>query len=221
MYTKSSMDTPGFSERPSNVVPSSVRKLLLHWSNDAASRAAMHDMSWTYFRKWNLITMLSGMTLVSLSSISTLGIGRIQGMSCETATVVTISFSICSIFGSLVIAINRFIGYAELQQQHDFFADSYDVLHRDILANLIVNNTDASVFVSDAEFMKHCKIQLDTLMDRAPAIPFAVRVKGNLAGEVPSKRGAWRGRSRQAMLRSPPPVTHARTQTATDTECPV
>jgi hypothetical protein len=193
------MDTPGFSERPSNLVPSSVRKLLLHWSNDAASRAAMHDMSWMYFRNWNLLTMISGMIMISASSISTLGIGRVQGVSCETASVVTISFSICSILGSLVIAINRFVGYAELQQQHDFFADSYDVLHRDILSNLIVNNTAASVFVSDAEFMKHCKIQLDTLIDRAPAIPFAVRAQASSA-----KRGVWRGGACQRS--SPPPA---------------
>jgi hypothetical protein len=69
------------------------------------------------------------------------------------------------------------MNYPELQLQHDLYSDHFQMLHNDISLNIALNNTMDSVFKNSSEFAKHCKHNLDILIDKAPPITAGAKKK--------------------------------------------
>lgn len=151
-----------------------TQKLLNDWAAFCREQSTLHEMSWTMFRKLNLSTMIPAMLLSSISGISVIGFGN-GNDACNTDSTTLIALGACSITAGALLAINKFLNYSELQQQHDMYCDGYLMLFNEILLQVAINNTSDSVFKNKTEFTKHCKNRLDMMIDKAPAIPKTVK----------------------------------------------
>jgi len=77
------------------------------------------------------------------------------------------------------MAINKMMGFMELQHQHDMFSDDFTALYYDILLNMMLEGTNQNMFSSRPEYIKYIKYRIDRLIYRSPPIPSSVRERYN------------------------------------------
>lgn len=121
-----------------------------------------------------MLTVIPSLSLVAIS-----GIGTLSSSQAHIPQGYLIGFGICGLFSGFLLAVNTFLKYNELQQQHDFFSDAFMIFHNDIQMNLSLQNTSEPTFRSFIEFTKYMKYRLDILIDKAPPIPPAIMKKHN------------------------------------------
>jgi hypothetical protein len=149
--------------------------LVHNWITHCRDNSRMHDMSRAYFRMYNMLTTIPSIILASVSGVSMLGIAT-KDANCNNNTAVII-LGVCGLLSGTLMSINRFLRYPELQENHDIYGDSFQILYHEIELQHVISGTPDSVFKSRIEFMKHCKHRMDILIDKAPSIPGAIRTK--------------------------------------------
>jgi len=80
-----------------------------------------------------------------------------------------------------------------VQQQHDIYSDSYEIMYNDIALNMTLGKSSHRMFNNDSEFIKYLKYKMDQLIDRAPPITNYIRKKYEKNNPAPTR---WR-RSRE------------------------
>jgi hypothetical protein len=149
--------------------------LVKSWSKHCKEQSALHDYSWSYFKQLNMWTSLTSILLSSISGVSLLGITP-SSSDCGKTILYYVLGGLGLASGTL-LAINRFCKYPELQEQHDIYCDSFELLGNDISLHAVIHDTTESIFKTPIEFIKHIKNRMDILIDKAPAVPLLVRSK--------------------------------------------
>jgi hypothetical protein len=151
-------------------------ELLKSWKIICKKKSIMHDLSYSYIKKYNILTMIPSIILSGFAGITMVSIG-IQNSTTDCdkesnliKTILPIFFGICGVVSSSLIGINRFLQYPEIQQRHDIYSDEFEILHNDIYLQLSLDESN-SMYKTSAEFAKFCKARLDILIDKAPQIP--------------------------------------------------
>jgi hypothetical protein len=158
----------------------SSESLVCTWIKHCRDNASMHDMSRAYFRMYNMLTMIPAIFLASASGISMLGMQTIMSKGEDCSNHIAVVFlGACGLVSGTLISVNRFLRYPELQEHHDIYGDSFQILHNELELQHAISDSPESVFKSRIEFIKYCKHRMDILIDKAPAIPGAVRKKYN------------------------------------------
>lgn len=157
----------------------SVHDLLVKWAKFAKRQSEMHDMSWAYFKSWNLSSAIISTVIVSASGLVTIGLGQ-RPQSCDggesgPTSIPIIVAGAMSLVGSTIMAINKLLAYGEIQQQHDIYSDSYEIMYNDIALNMTLGKSSHRMFNNDSEFIKYLKYKMDQLIDRAPPITNYIR----------------------------------------------
>lgn len=155
--------------------PPPVEGVLRKWRATCARYARMHDQARAHFRWLNHATMVSSIVLSSIASASSLGVVTVGDTCASRATNwFVVAFNAVGLASSCIMSVNRFLGLADLQKEHDFYSDMYDMLTKEIDMQVALDRDarDAMrMFVSLGEFAKHCKGRMDVYIDKGPAIP--------------------------------------------------
>jgi len=150
----------------------STHYLLITWIEYCKRHSFLHSKSSNYFRKWNILTSIPAIVLSTLSGITSITLSFQN---------VSIYFSIGAGLGTLLstilFSVNKLLKYPELQELHDVYGDSFEILHNEIKMQMSIKNDDELMFRTRTEFMKYCKYKLDMLIDKAPSIPEALEKK--------------------------------------------
>jgi hypothetical protein len=191
----------------------SVHDLLVKWAKFAKRQSEMHDMSWAYFKKWNLTSAIVSTIIVSASGLVTIGLGQ-RTSSCNgessSPSIPIIIAGAMSLVGSTIMGINKLLAYGEIQQQHDIYSDSYEIMYNDIALNMTLGKSSHRMFNNDSEFIKYLKYKMDQLIDRAPPITNHIREKYDKKYPQPKR---WR-RSREQNALVTKTNTHLQMQEA-------
>lgn len=175
--------------------PTPVERVLLRWRGVCARHARMHDMARAHFRWLNHATMVSSIVLSSVASASSLGVASVGDPCARAASWFIVAFNAVGLAASCIISVHRFLGLAELQKEHDFYSDMYDMLAKEIDMQLALDaEADGAqrMFASLGEFSKHCKGRMDVFIDKGPALPafIARRVPADGGGAAEEERCA-------------------------------
>jgi hypothetical protein len=154
-------------------------ELVKTWTKNCQDNSLMHDMARAYFKKYNMFTMIPAILLASISGVSLVGFASKthDDNNNNINYFISIMFGVCSILSGSLISINRLLRYPELQEQHDIYSDSFEILHHEIDLQRVIMDTDDSVFKNRFEFMKYVKHRIDIIIDKAPPIPGTIRSK--------------------------------------------
>ena len=153
--------------------------LINTWEKYCKLKTCQHDLCYVRFRAYNIWISIGSLVLSGLAGIAMLGVTPTQQSgSCDSQNNKSVVYYILasfSIFGGILTAINKICKYAELQEQHDIYCDAYSVLYNDIIMNKTIFLTHESIFKSPIEFIKFINKRLDSLIDKEPSIPYAMK----------------------------------------------
>lgn len=153
---------------PSNI----VKQLLEEWRIYCDAHSRMHTSALGYYKFANRVIMISSILMSSISSALSLTIVS-NNSECSNSTFTTtlIVLNSIGVASTALITIHRFLNLDELQHLHDLYGDAHLSLAKDIQMNVALQQGDKPVFHSIEEMTKNVKSRLDTLIDKAPAIP--------------------------------------------------
>ncbi len=158
-----------------NLARKSVHMLLTKWANFAKKQSEMHDMAWAWYRFWNITSSVTSMIIVCISGIVSITFG--QHDTCNMTSAPIIIAGSMTLIGSTIMAMNKLMGLGEIQQQHDIFSDSFEIIYNDIAVNMTISNSSHRVFANDYELIKFLNFKIDQLIDRSPTISNTIREK--------------------------------------------
>ena len=176
----------------------SVHDLLVKWAKFAKRQSEMHDMSWAYFKKWNLTSAILSTIIVSASGLVTIGLGQRPSSCNGESSIPIIIAGAMSLVGSTIMGINKLLAYGEIQQQHDIYSDSYEIMYNDIALNMTLGKYSHRMFNNDSEFIKYLKYKMDQLIDRAP--PITNHIREEYDKKYPQPKRWRRSREQNALL---------------------
>lgn len=149
-----------------------VRQLLEEWRIYCDAHSRMHTSALSYYKFANRVIMISSILMSSISSALSLTMVS-SNDSCTTSTFTStlIVLNSIGVVSSALLTIHRFLNLDELQHLHDLYSDSHLTLAKDIQMNMVLQQGEKPIFHSIEEMTKNVKSRLDTLIDKAPAIP--------------------------------------------------
>lgn len=151
----------------------SVKTLLIDWSEFARKQSDLHNISWSHFRKWNIISSVTSISLTSIAGMSTI-IAAQYPINCRNThetSIPLIVIGALGISGGIAMGINKLMRFSDLSTEHDIYSDSYEIMYNDINMNLTLNRfSNHNMFNGNDEFIKFTKFKLDRLIDKAPPI---------------------------------------------------
>ena len=140
-------------------------ELLSNWGDHAACYTWMHD---TTQRKFSKINMYLGIPVIILSTVSgtaNFGISTIfpAGFGYGNAIIGTLS-----LITGVISTVSNFLGYAQAEEAHRISGIQWSKFRRTIETELSLHPEERE---PPGEFIKHCKAELDRLMEQSPLIP--------------------------------------------------
>jgi hypothetical protein len=150
-----------------------VRQLLEEWRIYCDAHSRMHTSALSYYKFANRTIMILSILMSSISSALSLTMVSNNSNTCATSTFTStlIILNSIGVASSALLTIHRFLNLDELQHLHDLYSDSHLTLAKDIQMNMVLQQGEKPIFHSIEEMTKNVKSRLDTLIDKAPAIP--------------------------------------------------
>ncbi|GAX85720.1 hypothetical protein CEUSTIGMA_g13135.t1 [Chlamydomonas eustigma] len=155
-------------------VSRNAQVILQEWADFCLEHSALHHIAWLKTRRLNILTTVPAILLSAASGISTIAF---SGQPCDhdpVTRVVFILLGIATLSGTTLIALNKFMNYMSLSDQHAIYSSLYLLTYNDILMNIAIDNTASSVYKNKVEFLKHCKSKIDSYLEREPPISDSV-----------------------------------------------
>lgn len=98
----------------------------------------------------------------------------------HTSKDLTLTFGIIEIFLALLLAIYKHFKIPENQQDHYHLSNDYKILLNNININIILINTNNSIYSNNTECIKELTFRLNSLINDAPIIPYYIFKKYNI-----------------------------------------
>lgn len=155
-----------------------LETLIKRWIAFCIVQSACHETCYNFYKSTNLGLMVPAYLLGSLSSIGTISSSTNTKCSTEYFTNwITVGFALASVLSSALLSIQKFVNFADLQKEHEFYCDMFASLANDAELNMSLINTNDQIYANVEEFAKHFKRQMDNLLNKAPMIPPWVKKK--------------------------------------------
>ncbi len=140
--------------------------LLESWQEYCKTQSKLHNKSRSYFRHWNYFVAIPAILLSTVAGTANVSTSREN----NTINIYSLVFGLMSVSSAVLFSIHRYLRLSELQQEHDFYGDMYEMLALEIEMQKVLETDEKSrCYKNLSEFMKNCKRQLDILIDKSPA----------------------------------------------------
>jgi len=152
-------------KRPNNGWSYEHDELLSIWCDKAGCYTWMHDATQRKFRSINMKLGIPVIVLSTISGTANFGISTIfpSGFGYGNAVIGSLS-----LITGVISTISNFLGYAQSEEAHRIASIQWAKFRRTLETELALNPIERTDAI---EFVKHCKAELDRLMEQNPVIP--------------------------------------------------
>jgi hypothetical protein len=185
---RNSMDdteTGIMSARLSNIVKQhdvqNIHVFLYKMANYCSQQSIMHDKSRIWFKYFNYGLSIPAILLSTIAgSVNTISAVSDHSNCDSTPTLnwINIMCGIAGLIAAGMLSVHRFGNYAELEQQHGHFCDSYEQKNLSIRTNILLDSGGENrTFANLYEYLKHSRGEISMLIDKSPTLPTRVTKK--------------------------------------------
>lgn len=170
---------------------SDKERLLIEWRNAARERSYIHHQAFLLFQYINIIIMTPIITLSVVSGGIHLVRTRIDKSCLEDKTeksqldnhhhhhldgphalnVLNIVLGCISLLVAALTTFHQFLNIGKQCKSHEDISREYDRIARDISVQLLLYNTNETIFANIGECIKDVNVRFNKLLETAPTIP--------------------------------------------------
>jgi hypothetical protein len=175
-------ELPGvMSDRLSSMVKNTdmqqIHVFLYKMAGYCAQQSSLHDKSRIKFKWYNYGLSIPAILLSTISgSVNTMSAVSESGDCKDKLDWLNILCGVAGLVAAGMLSVHRFANYAELEHQHALYADSFEQRNLAIRTNILLDaNGQNKTFTNLYEYLKHCRNDISTLIEKSPSVPSHVR----------------------------------------------
>jgi hypothetical protein len=159
-----------------------IHIFLYKMANYCSQQSILHEKSRIWFKYFNYGLSIPAILLSTIAgSVNTISAVSEQD-NCDGSTPtlhwINIMCGVVGLVAAGMLSVHRFGNYAELEQQHGHFCDSYEQKNLSIRTNILLDSGGESrTFTNLYEYLKHSHDEISRLIDKSPSLPVQVKNK--------------------------------------------
>ena len=167
------------SDRLSNMIGNrSIQKVhvfLYKLANYCAQQSTLHDKCRIQFKNWNYGLSIPAILLSTVSgSVNTVYAVNSDGCN-KSNNWISILCGVAGLVAAGMLSVHRFANYAELENLHSVYADSYEQRNLAIRSNILLDmGGENKTFTNLYEYIKHSRNEVSMLIEKSPNVPAQV-----------------------------------------------
>ncbi len=150
-----------------NEIEGKLQNLIDEWFIFCERNSVLHSMCCAFYKRWGNIVSLSAIFLSTVAGTSSLATSGEEG---EKRRAISIVLGILGLLSGSLMTVHRYFNFNQLEKDHSFYSSEYAKLKNEMHMQLYIHQCNSKTYVNLVEFCKSIKGNIDSLLDRSPAI---------------------------------------------------
>lgn len=161
-----------------------AKEILQKWNDRAKEMSRMHVAARQFYGLLNNAFMIPTITMSSVAgTVNLVYASKPADDACAEKgfDAIQLAVGVLGIATATIATIYNFLSIGDKHQAHHMYAGEFEKLSRDIVVQLVLDDTCQQVYVDVGAFLKECQDRFDRFTTQAPIIPWWIRARSRSA----------------------------------------